>query len=158
MQIDDLNDNLMAIATEIDQKVLPARIVAGYTMFGKLGAASLPVTQYTKTAIPSKSGQTIIPDIGYDALEKVKVSAVTSSIDENIVAGNIKYGTQILGVNGTLSNLTQEEYIQALDMQNQILGYQIYYINGKLVINTASVTDDTISVTGTVTDDKVVLN
>ena len=43
-------------------------------------------------------------------------------------------------------------------MQNQILGYQIYYINGKLVINTASVTDDTISVTGTVTDDRLVLN
>lgn len=158
MQIDDLNSNLIAIATEIETNVLPERIVAGYTMFGKMGAASMPVTQYTKTAIPSKSGQTIIPDIGYDALEKVKISAVTSNIDENIVAGNIKYGTQILGVSGTLSGLTQEQYIEALDMQNQILGYQVYVVNGKLVINTATVTDDIITVSGQVSDDTVILD
>lgn len=158
MQIDDLNSNLIAIATEIETNVLPERIVAGYTMFGKMGAASMPVTQYTKTAIPSKSGQTIIPDIGYDALEKVKVSAVTSNIDENIVAGNIKYGTQILGVSGVLSGLTQAQYIEALDMQNQILGYQVYVVNGKLVINTATVTDDIITVSGQVSDDTVILD
>lgn len=158
MQIDDLNSNLIAIATEIETNVLPERIVAGYKMFGKMGAVSMPVTQYTKTAIPSKSGQTIIPDIGYDALEKVKVSAVTSNIDENIVAGNIKYGTQILGVSGVLSGLTQAQYIEALDMQNQILGYQVYVVNGKLVINTATVTDDIITVSGQVSDDTVILD
>lgn len=62
-------------------------------------------TDYTlqaKNAAPSTSSQTISPDTGYYGLSKVTLGAVTSAIDPNIVAGNIKQGVTILGVAGTV--------------------------------------------------------
>lgn len=55
----------------------------------------------TKTATPSTSQQVITPDYNYQGLSQVTVSAVTSAIDADIVAGNIKSGVNILGVVGT---------------------------------------------------------
>ena len=57
-------------------------------------------TYQAKTATPSTSQQVITADTGYDALSQVTIGAVTSSIDANIQAGNIKSGTTILGVTG----------------------------------------------------------
>lgn len=57
--------------------------------------------EQNKTATPSTSSQTILPDTGY-TLSSVTVNAVTSSIDNNIKASNIKEGIEILGVTGTL--------------------------------------------------------
>ena len=54
----------------------------------------------TKIATPSTSQQTITPTSG-KYLTQVTVSAVTSSIDANITAGNIKKDVSILGVTGT---------------------------------------------------------
>ena len=56
----------------------------------------------TKSATPSTSAQDITPDSG-KFLTSVSVGAVTSAIDSNIQAGNIKSGVTILGVTGTLS-------------------------------------------------------
>ena len=58
------------------------------------------VTQ-SKTVSPTTSNQTITPDSGYDGLSKVIINAVTSSIDPDIQASNIKKGVEILGVTGT---------------------------------------------------------
>ena len=49
---------------------------------------------------PTTSAQTINAPTGKDGYSPVNVSAVTSSIDANIVAGNIKDGVTILGVTG----------------------------------------------------------
>ena len=54
----------------------------------------------TKTATPTTSQQTINATSG-KYMTSVTVAAVTSSIDANITAGNIKSGTTILGVTGT---------------------------------------------------------
>lgn len=54
-----------------------------------------------KTATPSTSQQVITADNNYQGLSQVTVSAVTSAIDADIVAGNIKSGVNILGVVGT---------------------------------------------------------
>lgn len=51
--------------------------------------------------IPTTSSQTITAPIGVDGYSPINVSAVTSSIDSNIIAGNIKKDVQILGVTGT---------------------------------------------------------
>ncbi len=56
-----------------------------------------------KNATPTISSQNIMADEGYDGLSSVSISAVDSSIDSNIVAGNIKNGISILGVTGTLN-------------------------------------------------------
>ena len=50
---------------------------------------------------PTTSAQTITAPEGTDGYSPVKVSAVTSSIDANIQAGNIKKDVTILGVTGT---------------------------------------------------------
>lgn len=54
-----------------------------------------------KTATPSTSQQVVTADYNYQGLSQVTVSAVTSAIDADIVAGNIKSGVNILGVTGT---------------------------------------------------------
>lgn len=64
-----------------------------------VGSAIAP-TKQTKTVTPTTSKQNITADSG-KVLEKVTVNAVTAAIDENIVAGNIKSGVTILGVEGT---------------------------------------------------------
>lgn len=54
-----------------------------------------------KAATPSTSQQTISPDENYVGLSAVAIGAVTSAIDANITAGNIKKDVTILGVTGT---------------------------------------------------------
>lgn len=59
------------------------------------------VKNQNKSATPTTSEQEITPDSSYTGLGKVTIAAVTSAIDTNIVAGNIKSGVTILGVEGT---------------------------------------------------------
>lgn len=62
-----------------------------------------PTTQ-SKTVEPTIEEQTITPDEGIFALSSVTVNPVTSEIDENIKAENIKEGVSILGVEGTVTS------------------------------------------------------
>ena len=62
---------------------------------------NVPFVTQEKTVNPSTTSQIITPDSGKNGLSKVTVNAVTSSIDNNIVAGNIKKDVSILGVTGT---------------------------------------------------------
>lgn len=54
-----------------------------------------------KTVAPTTSQQVISADNDYYGLDEVTVSAVTSAIDQNITAENIKKDVSILGVTGT---------------------------------------------------------
>lgn len=54
-----------------------------------------------KTVTPTTETQTVTADQDKDGLGTVTVNAVTAAIDENIVAGNIKAGVTILGIEGT---------------------------------------------------------
>ena len=60
------------------------------------------------TVTPSTTAQTLTPPSGTDGYNTVKVNAVTSAIDSDIVAGNIKSGVNILGVTGTVTALAGE--------------------------------------------------
>ena len=60
----------------------------------------------TLNVTPSTSAQQITATGGTDGYSPVNVSAVTSSIDANIVAGNIKKDVQILGVTGSYEGTT----------------------------------------------------
>lgn len=62
---------------------------------------SAPALQ-EKSVTPTTSSQTIVADGNYDGLSSVSVGAVTSAIDSDIKASNIKKGVNILGVDGTL--------------------------------------------------------
>ena len=85
-----------------------------------------PVLQ-SKEVNPSLTAQTITADEGYDALGRVTVSGVTSDIDPNITAGNIKSGTTILGVTGTYDNRKPEES-----------GSATYVVNGNYTLTPRS--------------------
>ena len=64
-----------------------------------------PTPTEEKTVTPTTSAQTITPTSG-KYISKVEVGAVTSAIDSNIVAENIKKDVTILGVTGTLESGT----------------------------------------------------
>ena len=62
-----------------------------------------PILLQSKNVKPTTSAQSIQPDSTYDGISDIQVEAVDNSIDENIVADNIKNGVSILGVVGTYS-------------------------------------------------------
>lgn len=65
-----------------------------------VGGGSAPVIEELNVT-PSTSAQTITAPQGTDGYSPVNVSAVTSAIDANISAGNIKKDVTILGVTGS---------------------------------------------------------
>lgn len=64
------------------------------------------VSLQDKTVSPTVSQQIIESDDGYDGLNTVTISAVTASIDSNIIASNIKKGVSVLGVDGTYEDIS----------------------------------------------------
>lgn len=64
----------------------------------------LPKVLEETTITPTTSVQEVLPGEGVDGFSKIDVEAVTSSIDSNIIPGNIKKDTTILGVTGTLES------------------------------------------------------
>lgn len=113
----------MSISSEITR--INGNIAAAYTAAGNKGA-TMPATQNSAnlatcigtistgttpvinslSVTPTTSAQTITASGGVDGYSPVNVSAVTSSIDANITAGNIKNGVTILGVTGNYSGIT----------------------------------------------------
>lgn len=92
-----------AVTSSIDANILAENIKDGVTILGVQGTLDTTPNLQNKTVSPSTSQQTIQADNNYDGLDTVTVEAVTSSIDANIQAGNIKAGVQILGVVGDYS-------------------------------------------------------
>lgn len=97
-----LQNDSAAIASAISAKGVTVPSGSGYDDYATLiGNISTTPSLQSKPATPSTSQQIITADNGYDGLSQVTVSAVTSSIDADIVAGNIKSGVNILGVTGS---------------------------------------------------------
>lgn len=92
------------VTSAIDSDIKATNIRKGIDILGVTGTMEEYVEPklQSKSATPSTSSQTITPDSSYDGLSSVSVGAVTSSIDSNITASNIKSGVSILGVEGTL--------------------------------------------------------
>ena len=103
-EITKLQTNLADSYTAVDNKggTLPAS-----ENFDNLATAidsiptAIPPVINSLNVTPTKSSQTIIAPSGVDGYSPVNVSAVTSAIDSNIQAGNIKKDVEILGVTGT---------------------------------------------------------
>ena len=102
-----------AVTNSIDENITSTNIINGVTILGVTGSAT-ELNGTTLNVTPTTSIQTITPTSPNNGFTEVNVSAVTSSIDANIVAGNIKNGIDILGVTGTLSS--GEKYGATIDM------------------------------------------
>ena len=100
--------SISAVDNSIDSNIKAGNIKSGVSILGITGTLSAytePSLQ-NKTITPSTSKQTISADASYDGLGTVTVNAVTSSIDSDIKATNIRKGIDILGITGTM-----EEYV-----------------------------------------------
>ena len=98
--MDILNTKIKSILTEKNTKILPENIKSGVNILGVTGNV-IALNGETKTITPTTSNQTILPSSGKNAITQVNVDAVTSAIDNNIQAANIKSGVTILEVTGT---------------------------------------------------------
>ena len=110
-EITKLNTNLQNSYTACENKgaTLPAsqNFDNLASTISAIPAGTTP-TLASLTVTPSTTAQTITPPSGTDGYNTVQVSAVTASIDSDIVAGNIKSGVNILGVNGSVTALVGE--------------------------------------------------
>lgn len=110
-QYDDLR--LTTVSAEVNENgEMVINTPAGYEGISKvnLDVDVQPVLEVGEVT-PSTSSQTINPTEGKDGFSKIECAAVTSAIDANIAAGNIKNGVTILGVEGTYApNLEEATY------------------------------------------------
>ena len=104
-ELTKLNTNLTNAYTAVDDKggTLPQaqnfdNLATAISSIPSGGSAPV-ITSLSVT--PTTSAQTITAPSGTDGYSPVNVAAVTSSIDANIIAGNIKKDVTILGVTGS---------------------------------------------------------
>lgn len=92
-----LQTGVTATPKKTAQTIKPSK---GYDGLKQVAIEATPLE--TASVTPTTSEQTIEP-VGEDkiGLSSVTVAAVTSAIDENIIAENIKSGVTILGVTGS---------------------------------------------------------
>lgn len=92
--------NVSAVTSAIDANITSSNIKSGVTILGVSGSVT-ELNGTTTSVTPTISAQTITPTSPNNGFTEVNVSAVTSAIDANIVAGNIKKDVSILGVTGS---------------------------------------------------------
>lgn len=80
----------------------------GYTGFETVEVNINTVNNTNITISPTTTVQTFTPSEPYTGYETIKVNGVTSTIDNNIKATNIKSGITILGVAGSVIELNGE--------------------------------------------------
>ena len=107
-----------AVTAAIDNDIAPANIRKGINILGVDG--DIDFEEITIT--PSTSQRIYTPTT--DGFSKVTVEEVTNSIDSNIKAENIKLGTSILGVSGSVIELKgQSKYVTANGIYTPDSGY-----------------------------------
>lgn len=100
--------NVSAVTSSIDANITAGNIKDGVTILGVTGNFDPSPTIDSLSVTPSTSAQTFTASGGVDGYSPVTVSAVTSDIDSDIVASNIKSGVTILGVTGNVTELNGE--------------------------------------------------
>ena len=148
------------VTNSVDNNIQAGNIKSGVTILGITGnIIESNNTQVTVT--PSTSQQTITPSGDYNGFSTVSVNAVDSSIDPNIIPSNIISGKEILGVqgsatelNGTILNVTPTATSQTFTPTAPNNGYTQVNVNGDSnLISDNIVKDVTIfGVTGTYED------
>ena len=98
-------DNLQGSTQRVKQETTLNNLRGFTQRVYVVGGGSTPVIDELNVT-PSTSAQTITAPSGVDGYSPVNVAAVTSAIDANIVAGNIKKDVQILGVTGSYKGQT----------------------------------------------------
>jgi len=96
-----------AVDSTIDSNIQSANIVSGVSILGVNGSATV-LDGETVSITPTTSQQVITPTSPHNGITQATVAPVTSAIDSNIVAGNIRRGIRILGVTGNMDPVVNE--------------------------------------------------
>ena len=101
-----------AVTSSIDENITAENIKKDVTILGVIGSyegsgGSANIESLNIT--PTTNAQTITATGGVDGYSPINVSAVTSSIDENITAENIKKDVVILGVTGSYEGSSEDK-------------------------------------------------
>ena len=115
---------------------------------GKNGITSITVTpnNQARTVTPTTSQQSLTVGSGYSGNGTITVNAVTSSIDNNITAGNIKKDVTILGVTGTYEGVGGVDDIDLSKITNSNLDNSMFArafknCTGIVSVNLSGLTD-----------------
>ena len=95
------------VTAAIDSDIAANNIRNGVNILGVTGTVIEAKTTST-IVTPSTSQQVISPSGTYNGFSTVTISAVTSAIDSDITANNIRNGVNILGVTGNVVELMGE--------------------------------------------------
>ena len=90
------------VTSSVDANIKADNIKSGISILGVAGSV-IELNGHELEVTPSTAQKVIEPEENYNAITRVTVKAVTSSIDPNITPENIKSGVSILGVTGTYS-------------------------------------------------------
>lgn len=137
-EIERLENAKSALKTSITNKGVIVDEGKKLNEYSALVDSIVELKGQTKTVVPSTSEQTISPDAQYNGLTSVTVNAVTSAIDSNIVADNIKKDVSILGVTGTYAPEEGIDTSDATATANQILEGATAYVNGEKITGTVA--------------------
>ena len=78
----------VVIAASEKEKLIPSNIKSGVEILGVVGEyASSTVSAQSKTVIPRRTSQIILPDAGYDYLSQVNIEAIPYTETENVAGG-----------------------------------------------------------------------
>ena len=98
------------VTSSVDTNIKAENIKSGISILGVSGSL-IELNGHELEVTPSTVQKVIEPEENYNAITRVTVEAVTSSIDPNITPENIKSGVSILGVNGTYNGDNINDYI-----------------------------------------------
>ena len=88
------------VTSSVDTNIKAENIKSGISILGVSGSL-VELNGHELEVTPATVQKVIEPEENYNAITRVTVEAVTSSIDSNITPENIKSGISILGVTGT---------------------------------------------------------
>ena len=135
-EIERLENEKSALKTAITNKGVTVDEGKKINEYSALVDSIVELKGQTKTVTPSTSEQTISPDAQYNGLTSVTVNAVTSAIDSNIVADNIKKAVSILGVTGTYAPEEEIDTSDADATASDIVLNKTAYVNGEKITGT----------------------
>jgi hypothetical protein len=121
--------SVSAVTSAIDANITAQNIVSGVSILGVSGSATV-LNGDTLSVTPTTTAQTINPTSPKNCFTKVKVAAVTSSIDSNLVAGNIRAGVTILGITGTYTGEASTITLTVIISNTEISGLDTFTIDG----------------------------
>ena len=134
------------VTASIDNKLVPGNIKRDVTILGITGNYGSRVETKRVSASPI-SDVSVVPSTGLDFLERVIINKVTADIDPDITAQNIKYGVNILGVEGTYAG----DYVIQDEKQVNMSGYNLvvnpdsgYNAIKKVIINHTGISTRTV--------------